>query len=340
MSKHSNEHKLTGEAFQLTLNALNTRVTELFGIRYPIVQGGLAYLAEAELCAAVSAAGGLGQITAATLGDPESLRAEIRRVRAMTPNPFAINFAIGIHGALEAFVDVAVEEQVSAVSITGGNPEPILRKVAGTGIRTLVLVAGTRAAQKAESLGADAVIAVGQDGGGHLGRDDLGTMSLVPRVVDAVKIPVLASGGIADGRGLVAALALGAEGIEMGTRFVAVQESPAHAAYKEALVKAKETDTVVIERSIGKPARVLRGDYTDRVLAAEAAGATLEELLPLISGKVNRRAAVEGAVEAGFLYAGQGIGLMDDVPTVQVLFDRILQEAEAIGTRLGSLLKI
>ncbi|MFZ5823969.1 MAG: NAD(P)H-dependent flavin oxidoreductase [Bacillota bacterium] len=317
---------------------LQTRLCDLLSIRYPIVQGGLAHLALADLCAAVSEAGGLGQITAATFPDESALRAELRAVKAKTNKPFGVNFAMG-YRSLESYIDVALEEGVRIVSITGGNPEPYMKYIDARmgGVKKIILVAGVRAAQKAESLGADAVIAVGYDGGGHLGRDDIGTMALIPRVVDAVKIPVVASGGIMDGRGLMAGLALGAEGIEMGTRFVAVQECIAHERYKQLLVEGKETDTVIMERSIGRPARVLKTGGADRVLEAESKGATLEELLPLISGKVNAQAAVEGDLEEGFVYAGQGIGLIHDVPTVAELFQRILTEARSVGARLGAM---
>ncbi|BAD41556.1 NAD(P)H-dependent flavin oxidoreductase [Symbiobacterium thermophilum] len=317
---------------------LCTRLCELLSIEYPIIQGGLAYLARAELCAAVSEAGGLGQITAATLGSPEELREEIRKVRALTRKPFGVNFAMG-YRSLEPYIDAALEEGVRIVTITGGNPEPYMKYIDARvpGVMKIILVAGVRAAQKAEALGADAVIAVGYDGGGHLGRDDVGTMALIPRIVDSVKIPVAASGGIVDGRGLMAALALGADGIEMGTRFVAVQECPAHEAYKQLLLETRENETVIMERSIGRPARVLRTGGALRVLEAEARGATLEELLPLISGKVNARAALEGDMEEGFVYAGQGVGLIHDIPTVAELFARILAEARAIGERLRGL---
>jgi len=316
---------------------LKTRLCEVLGIQYPIIQGGLAYLALAELCAAVAEAGGLGQITAATFPDADALRAELRKTKDLTAKPFAVNFAMG-YRSLEAYVDVALEEGVRCVTITGGNPEPYMKYIDARvpGVKKVVLVAGVRAAQKAESLGADAVIAVGYDGGGHLGRDDLGTMALVPRVVDSVRIPVVASGGIMDARGLVASLALGAEGIEMGTRFVAVQECVAHPAYKQLLRTAKETDTVVVERSIGRPARVLKTGGAERVLAAEAEGATLEQLLPLISGKVNAAAAIDGDMEAGFVYAGQGVGLIDDIPTVAELFKRLVNGAEEIISRVAS----
>lgn len=315
---------------------LHTRLCDLLGIRYPVIQGGLAYLALAELCAAVSNAGGLGQITAATLHEPERLRAEIRKTQSLTTKPFAVNFAMG-YRSLEPLVDVALEEGVRCVTITGGNPEPYIKYIDErvAGVKKIVLVAGVRAAQKAESLGADAVIAVGYDGGGHLGRDDVGTMALVPRVVDAVKIPVVASGGIMDARGLVAALALGADGIEMGTRFVAVAECAAHPRYKELLQAAKENETVIMERTIGRPARVLKTGGAQRVLEAEAKGASLDELLPMISGKVNAAAALGGDMEAGFVYAGQGVGLIDDVPTVAELFERLVSGAREIAGRLG-----
>lgn len=315
-----------------------TRICDLFDIRYPIIQGGLAYLALAELCAAVAEAGGLGQITAATFPDPEALRAELRRTRELTSRPFAVNFAMG-HRSLEGYFDVTLEEGIRTVSITGGNPEPYMRYMDSRvpGVKKIILVAGVRAAQKAESLGADAVIAVGYDGGGHLGRDDIGTVSLVPRIVDSVKIPVVASGGFMDGRGFMAALALGADGIEMGTRFVAVAECKAHPAYKEMLLSARELDTVIIERSVGRPARVLKTGGAERVLEAEARGAALEDLLPLISGKVNARAALDGEMAEGFVYAGQGVGLIHDLPTVATLFERILSDAAAISTRLTAL---
>src|SRR5579885_2478329 len=258
-------------------DTLPTRVTALLGIRYPIVQGGLAHLSYGDLAAAVSEAGGLGQVGVACFETPDELRAEIAKVRSLTDRPFGVNFPIG-HSPVDHFLDVALEEGVPVVTITGGNPEALLKRIQAhqPTPRTMVLVAGTRAARKAEDLGADAIIAVGFEGGGHLGRDDIGTMVLVPRVVEAVKIPVLASGGIADGRGLAAALALGAEGVEMGTRFVATRECRAHPAYKQALVAASETDTAVIERSLGRPARVLKGPQAQRILEAEARGAPLD----------------------------------------------------------------
>ena len=310
-----------------------TRVTELLGIARPYVQGGLAHLAFAELCTAVSNAGGLGQITATSTGSPDALREEIRRVRDGTDRPFGVNFAIG-HIPIEPYLDVALEENVPVLSITGGNPQAAFERSQGSRAKKVVLVAGVRAARKAESLGADAVIAVGVEGGGHLGRDDLGMVTLLPRVVEAVSIPVLASGGIVDGYGLVAALALGAEGVEMGTRFVATRECRAHDAYKQAIVAAGEVDTRIIERSVGRPGRVLPSRFVDEILAQEAEGVDMKDLLPWIEGSRNRLAALEGKLDEGFVWAGQGVGGIRDVPTVAELFDRMDREAHAALERI------
>ena len=309
----------------------------MFGIQYPIVQGGLAHLAYAELAAAVSNAGGLGQITAMTLGTPEKLRDEIRKVRTLTSQPFGVNFAIGAHhGQYKDLLEVAIEEQVPVLSITGANPTPIFERLQGENIRTLVLVAGVRQAQKAEALGADAVMAVGQEGGGHIGRDDIGTMVLIPRVVASVSIPVLASGGIGNGSGLLAALALGAEGIEMGTRFIATKECiHANEVYKQAIVNAKETDTVIIKRTLGAPGRVLKTEYTQQIIAREQEGTTYEDLKDAISGKANSRYIYEGKETDGFGWAGQVVGLIDTIPTVQELLNEMISEAEEGRLRLG-----
>jgi len=320
---------------------MKTRITEIFGIQYPIVQGGLAYLAYAELASAVSNAGGLGQITAATLGTPEKLREEIRRVRTMTDKPFGVNFAIARHdGKYKDLLEVAIEEKVPAISITGGNPQPVFERIKGENIKTLVLVSGVRQAQKAEELGADAIMAVGQEGGGHLGRDDIGTMVLIPRVVDSVSIPVLASGGIGDGRGLLAAFALGAEGIEMGTRFIATQECVhANSVYKEALVNGKETDTVIIKKTLGHPGRVLESKYTNNIIEREHKGATYEDLKDIVSGKANCKYIYNGNESEGFGWAGQVIGLINNVPTVQELFDEMISTAEQGKQRLINILE-
>ncbi|MCR8995746.1 nitronate monooxygenase family protein [Brevibacillus laterosporus] len=315
---------------------MNTRITSLLNIVYPIVQGGLAHLAYAELAAAVSEAGGLGQITAMSLPSPDALRTEIQKVRSLTAKPVGVNFAIGQHDRpFEEMLDVAIEEGIAVISITGGNPEPLIRRTDGHDMKRLVLVSTVRQAQKAEAAGADAVMAVGQEGGGHLGRDDIGTLVLVPRVVDSVSIPVLASGGIGDGRGFLAALALGAEGVEMGTRFIATKEClHAHAAYKQALIQATEHDTTVIKRSLGTPARVINTKGSAYISELEKQGVGYEDLQEYISGRNNLRFIYEGDAEHGFGWAGQVVGLIHDVPSVQELFDRIMEDVNAFQANI------
>ncbi|MBY6050518.1 nitronate monooxygenase family protein [Cytobacillus firmus] len=310
----------------------NTRVTELLKIKYPIIQGGLAHLAYSDLAAAVSNAGGLGQVTAMSLSSPEKLRNEIQKVKKLTDMPFGVNFAIGQHGRpFSDYLDIAIEEEVPVISMTGGNPAPIFDQLKGVNVKKLVLVAAKRQAVKAEELGADAVMVVGQEGGGHLGRDDIGTFILVPQVADAVSIPVIASGGIGDGRGLMAALSLGAEGIEMGTRFVATKEC-VHASelYKNRLVEGTENDTVVIKRTLGAPARVIANPWSDKILEIEKQNGGYEQLKDYISGNANKKYIYEGKDQEGFAWAGQVMGLIKDIPTVEELFERIISEGETI----------
>jgi NADH:quinone reductase (non-electrogenic) len=302
------------------------------GIDYPIIQGGLAYLAYADLAAAVSNAGGLGQIAAMTLKSPNDLREEIQKVKTLTDRPFGVNFAIGQHGRpFSDMLEVAIEEKVPVISMTGGNPKPIFDQLRGVDVKKLVLVAAKRQAQKAEELGADAVMVVGQEGGGHLGKNDTGTMVLIPSVVDAVNIPVIASGGIADGRGLMAALSLGAEGIEMGTRFIATKECiHANEVYKSRLINGTENDTVVIKRSIGAPARAIANGWTKQILEIEDKYGEYEALKDYISGEANKKYIYDGNEDCGFAWAGQAMGLIHDAPTVHELIQRMISEAEAI----------
>ncbi len=267
-----------------------------------------------------------------SLESPDALREEIRKVKKMTDQPFGVNFAIGQHGRpFSHYLDVAIEEEVPVISMTGGNPAPIFEQLKGVNVKKLVLVAAKKQAVKAEELGADAVMVVGQEGGGHLGRDDIGTFVLTPQVVDAVSIPVIASGGIGDGRGLMAALSLGAEGIEMGTRFIATKEC-IHASdvYKNRLVEGSENDTVVIKKTIGAPARVISNSWTEKILAIEEKNGGYEQLKDLISGKANKKYIYEGKEEEGFAWAGQVMGLIKDVPTVQELFYRMIADGESI----------
>ncbi len=313
---------------------MRTRVTELLGIRHPIVQGGLARVAFAELAAAVSNAGGLGQINTAGM-DAATLRAEIARARALTPHPFGVNFPLG-RSDITALLEVALEAQVAVIALTAGNPAPWIRHCEGHPVRTLVLTAGPELARKAEGAGADMVATVGFEGGGHIGRGDETTMVMVPRVVEAVRIPVLASGGIADGRGLLAALALGAEGVEMGTRFVATDEARAHPAYKAALAAAQPADTMLIKQTLGQPGRTLVSAHARAIVARERAGATMDEMLPLIAGERNAAAATEGLLDEGYAWAGQCVGLIHQVLPAGEVVRRMVAEAEAGLARLNA----
>jgi NAD(P)H-dependent flavin oxidoreductase YrpB (nitropropane dioxygenase family) len=316
---------------------IETRASHALNIRYPIVQGGLARIAKAELAAAVSNAGGLGQIAVAGLSDPDQLRAEIRKARRLTSAPFGVNFPIG-HLEIDALVDLAVEEGVTVMSFTGGNPKPYIRRLEGTGTRILVLVSGPEQAQKAEQAGAHVVATVGYEGGGHIGRSDLTTIVAIPLVVRAVGIPVLAGGGIADGGGLAAALALGADGVEIGTRFIAVKEAVAHDNYKGAVVRANASDTVVVKRSLGTPGRALANAWTDRILSAEAEGQPREAVLQLVKADANERGVVGGDMENSLVWVGQAAAMVEDVPSAGEYVARMVDEARAAGKRITRLL--
>ncbi len=308
---------------------MRNRVTTLLGIRYPIIQGGLAHIANGEFAAAVSNAGALGQITATSLPNPMDLRHEVERARQLTSRPFAVNLAIG-HRPLEPFLEIALDLKPMAISLTGGNPAPYIRRIKDSGVLAMVLVAGVRQAQKAEQLGADVVIAVGYEGGGHLGRDDVGTLVLTRKVAESVSVPVIASGGIGDGHGLLATMALGAEGIEMGTRFLATRECPVHDNYKRALLESQESQTCIIGKAIGSPGRVLARGFSDEILRQEQSGVPVEEILPLLSGDRNRKGAIDGQLEQGYVWAGQGVGLIHDTPFVSELVERIMHEAKTV----------
>lgn len=318
---------------------IETRATRALGIRYPVVQGGLARIAKAELAAAVSAAGGLGQIAVAGLSTADELRAEIRRARSLTDAPFAVNFPIG-HLDIDGFVDVMVDEGVPAASFTGGNPKPYIRRLEGTGIRILVLVSGAEHARKAEQAGAHVIATVGYEGGGHIGRGDLTTLVGVPLVVRAVGIPVLAGGGIADGHGLAAALALGADGVEVGTRFIAARETFAHENYKAAVVSAGDADTVVVKRTLGIPGRALSNDWTAKILAAEAEGAPRDAVLAMARADANARGTEGGDMQGSLVWLGQAAALVGDIPSAGEIVHRMIAEAVGSAGRVATIMGI
>ncbi|MEW6034877.1 MAG: nitronate monooxygenase [Chloroflexota bacterium] len=318
-----------------------TRVTELLGIEYPIIAGGMLWVSRAELAAAVSEAGGLGIITSANFTSGEELRQEVRKAKSLTSKPIGVN--ISLFPATrplpnEEFVKVVVGEKVAAVETSGvRTPDEFIAPLRQAGVKIVHKCAAVRHAARAERIGADAVVVVGFENGGALGMDDIPTMVLVPATVQAVKIPVLAGGGIADGRGLAAALALGAEGVVMGTRFIAVKESPAHPTFKEWMLRAKETDLAVVERSIGLTHRSLKNKATERLLEMEARGASLDEVLTVTRGENYRRTIIDGELDAGMAYCGLNVGIIHDIPTAKELIERMVSEARVVASRLNAM---
>jgi nitronate monooxygenase len=322
---------------------LKTRITEFFGIERPIVQGGLMWVATAELVSAVANAGGMGFMTALTFPDTELLRAEIRKCRNMTDRPFGINltFLPTLRPPdYPALIDVCIQEGIRFIETAGRNPEPYLPRIKSAGIKVIHKCTSVRHALKAEKIGCDAISIDGFEAAGHPGEDDVTTLILVPLVRDAVRVPIVASGGFADGRGLVAALALGADGMNMGTRFVATREAPVHENLKLALVRHSETDTRLIMRSLRNTERVLRNRAAEKVIEIECRGNTrIEDLIPYVSGSVGKKMLEDGDLEKGTMAAGQCIGLICDIPTCRELLDRIMAEAEEIiQTRFGRML--
>jgi nitronate monooxygenase len=306
-------------------------MTELLGIEYPIMCGGMFQVGRAELAAAVSEAGGLGTITSKTQPTPEDLRQEIRKVKALTKKPFAVNiniFPSSTPTPNEAYIDVLIEEGVRIVETSGRSPEPYMKQLKDGGVTVIHKVPGLKYAITAERVGVDAVNIVGNETGGHPGMSDVGTLVLLPRVVDSVKIPVIAGGGIADGRGLIAALAMGAEGILMGTRFMATKEAPIHENVKKWMVEADETKTIIVQKSIGSPSRVAVNEVSLEVERLEQKGTTLEELLPLISGQRGKRVYFEGDVNLGIWSCGQSVGLIKEILSVRELMQQIISEAK------------
>ena len=304
---------------------MKTEITKLLGITYPILQGGMAWVAEYHLAAAVSKAGGFGIIGAAS-APPEVVREQIRKVKELTDRPFGVNVMLMNPNAPEV-AKVVVEEGVAAVTTGAGNPAAYIGLWKEAGIKVVPVVASVAMARMMEKAGADAVVAEGAESGGHIGSAT--TMTLVPQVADAVNIPVIAAGGIGDGRGFAAAMMLGASAVQMGTRFIVADESIVHANYKERVIKAKDIDSEVTGRSTGHPIRVLRNKMTREYLKMEAQGVSLEELEVLTLGSL-RKAVMEGDVVNGSLMAGQIAGLVKKEQTCKEIIEEIMQEADAL----------
>ena len=298
------------------------------------------WLARAELVSAVSNAGGLGIMSSLIFTTADEMSREIRKTRRLTDKPFAVNVTILPSlrkTGREEFVQTAIEEGVGIIETAGRNPESLMPLLKASNVKVIHKVARVKDALNAAQAGVDAVTIVGFEAGGHPGMDDVGLMALLPRAVDALKIPVIAGGGIADGRGLVAALALGAEGVVMGTRFMMSRECPLHPDIKQALLNASETDTILIERSIRNAARVLKTDFSLKIREMEEKGVTREELAPFISGLREKKLMDDGNVNDGIIHCGQGVGLIHDIPSVREIIEGMMGEAGAITERLNKL---
>jgi NAD(P)H-dependent flavin oxidoreductase YrpB (nitropropane dioxygenase family) len=312
---------------------MQTRFTETFGVRHPIAQGGMQWVGRAELVAAVANAGALGFLTALTQPTPEALAEEIRRTRELTDKPFGVNLTI--LPAIEPppydeYRRVIVESGVRVVETAGYNPEEHIPDFHAAGVKVLHKAVAVRHALTAQRVGVDAISIDGFECAGHPGEDDIPGLILIPAAADKVKIPMIASGGFGDGRGLVAALALGADGINMGTRFLCTAESPIHQRVKEQIVANDERATQLIFRTLRNTSRVARNAVSEQVVEIERRGGTFEDVRALVAGQRGRRVYEEGDPDLGVWSAGLVQGLIHDIPTVQQLVDRIMSEAERI----------
>ena len=309
---------------------LRTPLCDLVGIKYPIVQGGMAWVGTAELAAAISNAGGLGVIGGGN-APTEEIAQEIRLARELTDKPFGLNIPLAISEYADDIVTLCIEEGVKIMVIGAWRPGNHITRLKEAGITVIPVIASVALAKRLERQGADALIAEGMESGGHIG--DIATMPLVPQVVSAVNVPVIAAGGFADGRGLVAALALGAQGIQMGTRFICTTECTAHENYKQAILKARDRSTMTTGHSLGHPVRALKNPMVHQFEELERRGISEAEIIEFGTGKL-RLAAIEGDVKNGSVMAGQIAGMINDIVPTKELIERIVAEAEEIIARL------
>ena len=304
---------------------MKTKVTELLQIEYPIIQGGMAWVAEHHLAAAVSEAGGFGLIGAAS-APPEIVREDIRKAKELTDKPFGVNIML-LNPNADEVAKIVVEEGIQAVTTGAGNPEKYMPMWKEAGVKVIPVVASVAMAKRMERYGADAVVAEGMEAGGHIGNQT--TMALIPQIVDAVNIPVIAAGGIGDGRGVAASFMLGAEGVQMGTRFVVADESIVHDNYKDRIVKAKDIDSVVTGQSTGHPVRCLRNQMTKEYIKKEQEGVPFEELERMTLGSL-RKAVMDGDILNGTVMAGQIAGLVSKRQSCKEILQEIMTEAEKL----------
>lgn len=311
-----------------------TDLCNLLDIEYPIIQGGMVWVGYQELCAAVSESGGLGILSGGSM-TPEELKEQIRLVKEKTKKPFGVNIPI-VKPDSEDLINVAIEGKAGVISTSAGSPRRFTQKIHDAGLKVIHVSPSATLAMKAADAGVDAVVAEGIEAGGHDGFEEITTMVLVPQVVNNLDIPVIAAGGIADGRGFIAALALGAQGVQIGTRFAATHEAQGHPNFKNAILNVKNTGTVVTGRSMG-PTRCVRNKLTEKILEAERQGAGPEELFKLIGTGRSRRATEAGDVEEGTIYCGQIAGIIDELKSAKEVISGILEDAKALIKRLGEI---
>lgn len=321
---------------------INSRVNKMLGSEYPLIVGTMLGWSNAEFVAAAANAGAFASIASSMYSTAQALREEIRRAKGLTNKPFGVN--INLFPALKPqnvseYVETAIEEGVGVVETAGRSPEELVSRIKSGKVKLMHKCARLRDARKAESIGADIVEIVGFECGGHPSREGIGGLVLIPQVVDAVKIPVVAGGGIADARGFIAALALGAEGVLMGTRFLACRECQVHPKLKSKLVDSASTESTLVLGTIGDPMRVLRTELVKKIQQLEEKGATLEDLVPLISGEKSRQAISVGDVDNSLLPCGQVIGLIHDISTMKEIIDSIIKGAIAVDEQLGRIIQ-
>lgn len=306
-----------------------SELCKILNIRFPIIQGGMGNISNATLTAAVSESGGLGTIGAGTM-ESEKVEALIQETKRQTDKSFAVNIPINVTPYLTEIISLILQYKVPVVSLSAGNPTPFIQKFHDNGIKVITVCGAVKQARKAEAAGADVIVAEGYEAAGINSLLETTTLTLIPQVVDQVNIPVVAAGGIGDGRGLAAMFMLGASGVQMGTRFIATRESPFHSNYKDKVLDASDHETIIIGRSVGRIRRVLRTGYTDKLLELEKKGIPLEAFEKMTTENYHEIGALEGKLDKGFINGGQVVGLITDLPIVKDLLESMMEEARSV----------
>lgn len=302
-------------------------LTDILNIKYPIIQGGMGNISNAILTAAVSEAGGLGTIGAGTM-PPEEVEKIIEETRSLTNKPFAVNVALSVSPYVKEILSLVIKHKIPAVSLSAGNPAPFIPKLHEKDVKVIVVAASVRQALKAETAGADIIAAEGYEAAGINSSLETTTLVLIPQITGVVSVPVVAAGGIGDGKGLAAMLALGASGVQMGTRFIATKEAPFHPQYKQKIIEASDHETLIVGRSVGRIRRVLSTGYANKLLDYEKQGIGLDEFNKLTSEDYHKIGAINGNGDEGFMNSGQIAGLIADLPSVKELLDNMIEDAK------------